>query len=144
MQPEIVAPVDVVAQLHLQLAQHRESLPVDELRFQDLVCRPVHHVVVGTALLGERALYAESTQQPSYRRVVELRAPAGMEDLYVAQREIQRREHRFDQAVIFVHASRIPHNLALELLAEVPGVLRVRRLRSFLSSGLPPSFFYPG
>lgn len=57
MRPEIVAPADVTAQLHLQLAQRREPLPVDEFRLQDLIGRLVHCVVVGVTLLGERAIY---------------------------------------------------------------------------------------
>lgn len=36
-----------------------------------------------------------------------------MEDLYVAQREIQRREHRFDQAGILMHARCMLHDLAV-------------------------------
>lgn len=47
MRLEVVAPVDVTAQLHLQLAQRREPLPVDEFRLQDLIGRLVHCVVVG-------------------------------------------------------------------------------------------------
>lgn len=61
MQPEIVAPVDVTTQFHLQLAQRREPLPVDESRLQDLIGRLVHCVVVGVTLLGERAIYVVKT-----------------------------------------------------------------------------------
>ena len=113
MQPEIVVSVDVLAQLHRQLVQRRETLPVAELRLQDLVGRLVHRVVVGAALLGERASHAESIQQLVYRRVVELRAPVGMEDLYIAQREIQRRERRFDQTGVLMRARRMPHDIAV-------------------------------
>ena len=42
MHPEIVAPVDVDAQLHLRLAQRREPLPVDEFRLQGLADRLIH------------------------------------------------------------------------------------------------------
>ena len=85
MESEVVAPMDVVAQLHLQLAQRREPLPVDELRLQDLVRRLVHGVVVGAALPRQRPLDTERLQQAVDRCVVELRAPVGMEDLDVVQ-----------------------------------------------------------
>ena len=43
--------MDVVAQLHLKLAQRREPLSVVEFRLQDLVSRLVHCVVVGAPFL---------------------------------------------------------------------------------------------
>ena len=64
MRLEVVAPVDVTAQLHLQLAQRREPLPGDEFRLQDLIGRLIHCVVVGVTLLGERAIYAVKASSP--------------------------------------------------------------------------------
>ena len=59
MDPEVVAPVHVVGQLDLEIAEVGEALPVDELRLQYLVGRLVDRVVVGAALGGERPLDAE-------------------------------------------------------------------------------------
>lgn len=64
MRPEIVAPVDVTAQLHLQLAQLREPPPGRRIppsgsywSTRPLRCRR-------GPLLGERAIYVVKTSSP--------------------------------------------------------------------------------
>ena len=113
MESEVVVPMHVVAQLHLQLAQRREPFPVDELRLQDLVGRLVHRVVVGAALLRQRPLDAERLRQAVDRGVVELRSAVGVEDLDVVQREVQRRERRLDEPRVLALACGMAHYLAV-------------------------------
>ena len=113
VEPEVVVPVDVIAQLRLKLAQRREPLPVDELGFEYLVGGLVHGVVVWAPLRRQRALYLEDVQKLVDGRVVELRAPVRMKDLYVVQREAQRGERGLHQPGVLALSGSVPDDLAV-------------------------------
>ena len=113
VKPEVVVPVDVVAQLRLKLAQRREPPPVDELGLEYLVGGLVHGVVVRASLRRQRALYLEDVQKLVDGGVVELRASIHAEDLYVAQREAQRGERGLHQPGVLALAGRVPDDLAV-------------------------------
>lgn len=111
MDPEVVAPVDVVGQLDLGVAEVGEALPVDELCLQYLVRRLVDRVVVGAALGGERPLDAERLKHEVDLGVVELAAAVGVEDLDVRDREPRGRESRLDEPRAPAAARRVADGL---------------------------------